>query len=120
MAVVRCSTTAATEITTESCDLAGVVPDWQTLGNGEVKSGVVQYTATTIAQTGGGADAGQARLVFDSNGLVKTTLSGGMPFIIGFGVTKSGTPPYGTPRCVVVRTLLGGISEGNTGPECGE
>ena len=125
MAVVRCSTTAATEITTESCDLEGVVPDWQTLGNGEVKSGVVQYTATTIAQTGGGADAGQARLVFDANGLVKTSLSGGIPFTIGFGVTKpgSGGTSYGTARCLVVQTLLGGMREGNNSStsttECG-
>ncbi len=125
MAVVRCSTTAATEIATESCDLAGVVPDWQTLGNGEVKSGVVQYTATTIAQTGGSADAGQARLVFDANGLVKTSLSGGIPFTIGFGVTKpgSGGTSYGTARCLVVQTLLGGMREGNNSStsttECG-
>ena len=108
IAVVRC-------VTSEACDLTGVVRNWETLGNGDVKPGVVQYTSTTIAQTGGGATDGEARLVFDANGLVKTSLSGGIPFRIGFGLTKPGSSTVlsGEPRCVVVETLLGGIREGN-------
>ena len=116
MAVVRCSNTGNQIASSDEC-VTGTIneSDWQSLGNGEVKSGVVQYTATTIAQTGGGADAGQARLVFDANGLVKTSLSGGIPFRISFGLTKPGSSTVlsGEPRCVVVETLLGGIREGN-------
>lgn len=120
VAIVRCLTTAATVITSEGCDLTGVIPDWQTLGNGDVKPGVVQYTSTTIAQTNAGS-ADRIQLVFDANGLVKTSLSGAMPFTISFGLTKPGSTPTlsGQPRCVVVQTLLGGISEGNSDVECG-
>ena len=122
MAIVRCSTTDAAATTSDACEIpSGIVPDWQNLGNGEVKPGVVQYTSTTIAQKANSSDpTNRIQLVFDANGLVKTNLSGGIPFRIGFGVTKSGTPPYGTPRCVVVQTLLGGISEGNSIAECGQ
>ena len=121
MAIVRCSSPGDPIASSDEC-VTGAIneSDWQSLGNGEVKPGVVRYTTTTIAQTGGGGNSEQARLVFDSNGLVKTNLSGGIPFRIGFGVTKSGTPPYGTPRCIVVQTLLGGISEGNSIAECGQ
>ena len=129
MAIVRCSTTDAAATTSDACDISSsTVPDWQTLGNGEVKPGVVQYTKATIGQTGAGGSAGQIRLVFDANGLVKKNLSDrpsdvalkDAQFVVGFGVTKSGVPPYGVPRCVVVQTLLGGISEGNNEKECGQ
>ena len=122
VAIVPCATTAATVITSEGCDLTGAVPDWQTLGNGDVKPGVVQYTSTTFAQFK--VDVGSAdriQLVFDANGLVKTSLSGVMPFRISFGLTKPGSSNTlsGEPRCVVVQTLLGGIGEGNNVAQCG-
>ena len=125
MAIVRCATAAATVITSEACDLTGVVPNWETLGNGDVKPGVVQYTSTTISQIKAGS-ADRIQLVFDANGLVKTSLSGAMPFTIGFGLTKPGstTTLSGEPRCVVVETLIGGIREANkvgtaSEPGCG-
>ena len=122
MAVIRCATTVTTVITSEACDVPNVLPDsaWQTLGNGEVKPGVVQYTSTTTGQIKAGS-ANRIQLVFDANGLVKTSLSGAMPFTIGFGLTKPGSPTTlsGEPRCIVVQTLLGGISEGNNTTECG-
>ena len=121
VAIVPCATSAANVITSDACDLTGVVPDWQTLGNGDVKPGVVQYTSTTIVQTKAGS-ANRIQLVFDTNGLVKTSLSGAMPFVIGLGLTKPGssTDLSGQPRCVVVQTLLGGISEGNDDKQCGK
>ena len=120
VAIVRCATSATAIITSDGCDLTGAVPDWQTLGNGDVKPGVVRYTKTTIAQTNAGS-ADRIRLVFDANGLVKTSLSGAMPFRISLGLTKPGssTELSGQPRCVVVQTLIGGISEGNSTNECG-
>ena len=125
VAIVQCATSATTTvITSDECVLPVVPPDfdWQTLGNGDVKPGVVQYTSKTIAQFKANAgSADQIQVVFDANGLVKTSLSGAMPFTIGFGLTKPGstTELSGEPRCVVVQTLLGGISEGNSTDECG-
>ena len=119
MAVVRCATE-----TSEACVLPTPIPEsaWQTLGNGDVKPGVVQYTSTTIAQIKAGS-ADRIQLVFDANGLVKTSLSGAMPFRVGFALTKPGSANQlsGEPRCVVVQTLIGGISEGNSNKadECG-
>ena len=134
MAIARCAPTGTTVDSTysvEGCDLAGTTFDWQALGNGEVKRGVVQYTGATRKQVGSNGDASQIRLVFDANGLVKTNLSDrpdvsekvlkDARFVIGLGFTKPGSPTTlsGTPRCVVVQTLLGGISEGNSVNECG-
>ena len=132
VAIVPCATTAATVITSDGCDLTGAVPDWQTLGNGDVKPGVVQYTGATVGQKGSGSgNTTQVRLVFDANGLVKTNISDRpiaseiklkeAQFVIGFGLTKPGSTATlsGQPRCVVVQTLLGGISEGNSTNECG-
>ena len=120
VAIVPCPTLETTAITSDGCDLRNVAPDWQTLGNGDVKPGVVQYTSTTIAQTNAGS-ADRIQLVFDANGLVKTSLSGAMPFRISFGLTEPGSPNTlsGEPRCVVVQTLLGGIGEGNNVAQCG-
>ena len=124
MAVIRCATETATVITSEACVLPTPIPEsaWQTLGNGDVKPGVVQYTSTTIAQIKAGS-ADRIQLVFDANGLVKTSLSGAMPFRVGFALTKPGSANQlsGEPRCVVVQTLIGGISEGNSNKadECG-
>jgi prepilin-type N-terminal cleavage/methylation domain-containing protein len=105
----------------ETCDSTGAV-DWQVLGNGDVKSGVVQYIQATKKI---GTDPNQARLVFDSNGVVHRTsdrLSGSslaVPFVIGFGITNPGAAnSYGTPRCLVVETLIGGLREGNSKSEC--
>ncbi len=129
MAVVRCSPTSSTGEQVISISDECIVrtnpnineSEWQVLGNGEVKQGVVQFTSKTIGQTNSGGNPDQVRLVFDANGLVKTNLSGAIPFTIGFGLTKPGssTTLSGEPRCVVVRTLLGGISEGNSTGECG-
>ena len=122
MAVVRCSSTGNQIASSDECVIGAInESDWQSLGNGEVKPGVVQFTGATIRQTNSGGNPGQVRLVFDANGLVKTSLSGAMPFTIGFGLTKPGstTALAGEPRCVVVQTLLGGISEGNSVTECG-
>ena len=126
VAIVPCATSVTTVITADTCDLPNESPDqkfdWQTLGNGDVKPGVVQYTSTTLAQFKANAgSADRIQLVFDANGLVKTSLSGAMPFRIGFGLTEAGSPTKltGQPRCVVVQTLLGGISEGNSTNECG-
>ena len=123
MAVVRCSSTGDQISTSDECIVSPTLSEsnWLVLGNGEVKQGVVQFTGATIRQTNSGGNPGQVRLVFDANGLVKTSLSGAMPFTIGFGLTKPGstTALAGEPRCVVVQTLLGGISEGNSVTECG-
>ena len=125
LAVVRCSSTGEQIATSDEC-LIRTNPninesEWQVLGNGEVKQGVVQFTSKTIGQTNSGGNPGQVRLVFGADGLVKTNLSGAIPFTIGFGLTKPGssTELSGQPRCIVVRTLLGGISEGNNTTECG-
>jgi prepilin-type N-terminal cleavage/methylation domain-containing protein len=122
IAIARCVATGKDDASydVQGCDIDDATLNWQTLGNGDVKPGVVQYTAKTIAQTGGGAIAGRSRLVFDADGVVKATLSGGMPFVIGFGITNPGStsPPYGTPRCLVVDTLLGNLREGNSTTEC--
>ena len=133
IAVVRClpNNTAATNPTdtVKSCGTIDKtkISNWQVLGNGDVKAGVVQYIKATKDI---GTDPEQALLIFDANGVVDsssdkpkgTTPLGNtpsvVPFVIGFGVTKPGSASYGTPRCVVVQTLIGGISEGNTGPEC--
>ena len=122
VAIVPCPTLDEAAITSDGCDLRNVAPDWQTLGNGDVKPGVVQYTSITLAQfkaNVGSAD--RIQLVFDTNGLVKTGLSGAMPFRISFGLTKPGSSKTlsGEPRCVVVQTLLGGIGEGNNVAQCG-
>ena len=129
IAVVRClpNTTAATNPTdsVKSCDAIDntKISNWQVLGNGDVKAGVVQYIKATKDI---GTDITQARLIFDANGVVDSSSDKPkgstvvVPFVIGFGVTTPGSASYGTPRCVVVQTLIGGISEGNTGPECGE
>jgi prepilin-type N-terminal cleavage/methylation domain-containing protein len=117
IAVARCvSTGVDATYDVQGCDIDDSTLNWQTLGNGDVKPGVVQYTAKTIAQTGGGAIAGRSRLVFDADGVVKATLSGGMPFVVGLKVTSSGA--NAEPRCLVVETLLGSLREGNTKPEC--
>ena len=136
MAVVRCAPTgiaANDSYNAQDCDLTGITPDWQTLGNGEVKAGIVKFTKATRDQTPKKtfttATPASVRLVFDANGLVKTNLSDrpsekaleNAQFVVGFGLTKPGssTELSGEPRCVVVQTLLGGISEGNNKNECG-
>ena len=134
MAVVRCAPTGSTIDSTysaEDCDLTSITPDWQTLGNGEVKKGVVRFTKETREQAPKTALTTATptliRLVFDSNGIVKKNLSDSpktltnAQFVVGFGLTKPGssTELSGEPRCVVVQTLLGGISEGNNKNECG-
>ena len=129
IAVVRClpNTTVATNPTdsVKSCDAIDKtkISNWQVLGNGDVKAGVVQYIKATKDI---GTDITQARLIFDANGVVDSSSDKPkgstvvVPFVIGFGVTTPGSASYGIPRCVVVRTLIGGISEGNTRSECGE
>ena len=138
MAIVRCTPTGIavdTSYNAQDCDLSRITPDWQTLGNGEVKSGIVRFTKATrdqIPKTAlTTATPASVRLVFDANGLVKTNLSDSprasekalekAQFVVGFGLTKPGSPSTlsGEPRCVVVQTLLGGISEGNSTGECG-
>ena len=132
MAIVRCSSLGDPIASSDEC-VTGAIneSDWQSLGNGEVKPGVVQYTNATTKQVGSSRSAGQVRLVFDANGLVKKNLSDrpivsepnlrDAQFVVGFGLTKPGSPATlsGDPRCVVVQTLLGGISEGNNVKECG-
>ena len=135
IAVVRCipnTTAAANPIdSVKSCGTIDKtkISNWQVLGNGDVKAGVVQYIKATKDI---GTDPKQALLIFDANGVVDsssdkpkgTTPVGNtppvVPFVIGFGVTTPGSASYGIPRCVVVRTLIGGISEGNTRSECEE
>ena len=130
MAVVRCSSTGNQIASSDEC-VTGAIneSDWQSLGNGEVKPGVVQFTGATTKQTGSSGNPDQVRLVFDANGLVKTNLSDrpsekaleNAQFVVGFGLTKPGsvTELSGEPRCIVVQTLLGGISEGNNKDQCG-
>ena len=132
MAVVRCSSTGDQITSADECVIGAInESDWQPLGNGEVKQGVVQYTGATAKQLGSGGKPGQVRLVFDANGLVKTKFSDrpiasetklkDAQFVVGFGLTKPGsvTELSGEPRCIVVQTLLGGISEGNNKDQCG-
>ena len=136
MAVVRCVSTGEQIISiSDECIVRTNENmnegEWQVLGNGEVKQGVVQYTNATTKQTGSGGNSGQVRLVFDAEGLVKRTLSDkplasetklkDAQFVVGFGLTKPGSANTlsGEPRCIVVQTLLGGISEGNNKDECG-
>ena len=138
MAVVRCAPTgigADGTYDAQDCDLTAITPDWQTLGNGEVKAGIVRFTKATRDQiskkTLTTATPKSVRLVFDANGLIKTNLSDrpiasetrlkDAQFVVGFGLTKPGSPSTlsGEPRCIVVQTLLGGISEGNSTNECG-
>ena len=135
MAIVQCSSTGNQIASSDECVTGQIQEgDWQSLGNGDVKPGVVQYTKATAEQTGSGSGSGnvnQVRLVFDANGLVKSKLSDrpiasetrlkDAQFVVGFGLTKPGSPNTvsGQPRCIVVQTLLGGISEGNSTDECG-
>ena len=133
MAVVQCSSTGNQIASSDECVIGRVQESsWQSLGNGDVKPGVVQYTGATAKQTGSGSgNVAQVQLVFDANGLVKSKLSDrpiasetklkDAQFVVGFGLTKPGstTELSGEPRCVVVQTLLGGISEGNSTNECG-
>ena len=131
-AVVRCSSTGNQIASSDECVIGAInESDWQSLGNGEVKPGVVQFTGATTKQTGSSGNPDQVRLVFDANGLVKTNLSDrpiasetklkDAQFVVGFGLTKPGSSTVlaGEPRCIVVQTLLGGISEGNNTTECG-
>ena len=135
MAVVRCTPTGAAVDSTysaEDCDLASITPDWQILGNGEVKAGIVRFTKATREQAPTTAlttaTPTLARLVFDANGIVKKNLSDSpktlkeVQFVVGFGLVKPGSSTVlsGEPRCVVVETLLGGIREGNNVKECGD
>ncbi len=128
LAVVRCNALAGNA---QDCDTTGITPDWQVLGNGEVKAGVVRYTKATLDQTGKptAGSGPEIRLVFDADGLVRSNLSdkpidpalAGARFVVGFGITQpgSGGSAYGTPRCLVVQTLLGSLREGNDAKECG-
>jgi prepilin-type N-terminal cleavage/methylation domain-containing protein len=116
IAVVRCLAAAGDA---ETCDFTGVTPNWISLGNGDIQAGTLKYTTTTTSQTGQ-SPLGKSRLVFDSNGLVKSSLSDKAPpalgiFVIGFQVAK----PAGPPRCLVVQTLIGSLREGNSVAECG-
>lgn len=118
IAVVRCLAAAGDA---ETCDLTGVTPNWISLGNGDIQAGTLKYTNTTTTQTGSPLALGKSRLVFDSNGLVKSNLSDKPTtalgvFVIGFQVAK----PEGTARCVVVQTLIGSMREGNDDKECGK
>jgi prepilin-type N-terminal cleavage/methylation domain-containing protein len=133
LAITRCQATAtATTYDSAQC----IVPttlNWQTLGDGDVKTGSVRYSDVTKAQTGTYTPkvASQLRLVFDGNGVVKkslsdspgtavsgTTTDAAALFIVGFQLTQS---PNAQPRCLIVQTLLGGLREGNakTKTECG-
>jgi prepilin-type N-terminal cleavage/methylation domain-containing protein len=137
LAITRCQApgTAAT-YDSSKCDIPSTL-NWQTLGGGDVKPGVVFYTGITKGQTGSGSYVGSntnyRRLVFDGNGVVKKSLSDGPTtaaqgtatdsaalFIVGFQLTKS-SDPNPRPRCLIVQTLLGGLREGNarTKTECG-
>jgi prepilin-type N-terminal cleavage/methylation domain-containing protein len=131
LAIVRCITAPASTLSASSqCDFPTTL-NWQTLGGGDVKTGVINYTKVTKDQTGSstyiGSNANYKRLVFDGNGVVKRSLSDvpavtAIPsaaplFTVGFELRV----PNGkeNPRCLLVQTLLGGLREGNGKAECG-
>jgi len=123
IAIARCGMAGATSASTECALPADLTTlDWQTLGGGDVKPGVVIYTDVTKNQTGAYTIPNYPRLVFDGNGAINRNLSD-VPaaaavatdnalFIIGFRLPSSGNAAQ--PRCLIVQTLLGGLREGNS------
>lgn len=133
LAVTRCEASGTpTAYDSSKCVIPAQL-NWQVLGGGDVKAGSVVFTDVTKGQTGTYTPkiAGQLRLVFDDNGVVRQSLSdaptisvdatdkdGKALFIVGFQLKQS---PNAQPRCLIVQTLLGGLREGNakTKTECG-
>jgi prepilin-type N-terminal cleavage/methylation domain-containing protein len=87
------------------------INNWQTLGNGDIKSGVLSFVTVP-------ADA-NGQLVFDSNGTIDPLSSAGATVdrVFAVKVKKAGTNDS-TQRCVVVTTLLGAVrqAEGTSCP----
>ena len=124
VAVTRClsSGTTADTYSSSKCVLPAQL-NWQTLGGDDVKSGMVRYYALKTNLTFGANKASnQLRLVFDGNGVVKKSESDwpstSESFVIGFQLVSSGI--NGQPRCIVVRTILGGLGEGSSASECSQ
>ncbi len=124
VAVTRClsSGTTADTYSSSKCVLPAQL-NWQTLGGDDVKSGTVSYYALKTNLTANTNKASnQLRLVFDGNGVVKKSESDwpstSESFVIGFQLVSSGI--NGQPRCIVVRTILGGLGEGSSASECSQ
>ncbi len=124
LSVAQCGTVGVTSASTE-CVLDLTTLNWQTLGGSDVKPGSVVYTDVTKAQTGTyiGKNVDYARLVFDGHGAINRNLSdvpkavdGGTDdalFVVGFKLAGT-VNSQAQPRCILVQTLLGGLSEGNS------
>lgn len=83
------------------------ITNWQTLGNGDVKAGILEFKTDPA----GAKD----QLVFNSNGAVDdvsvkkaTSVDPNNPRIFAIKISQKNTS-VATERCVVVSTLLGGI-----------
>ncbi|NJP09588.1 MAG: prepilin-type N-terminal cleavage/methylation domain-containing protein [Leptolyngbyaceae cyanobacterium RU_5_1] len=89
--------------------LKPTISNWQTLGNGDIRAGVLEFS-TDPAPT-----KAFDQIVFDSNGAVAQfsldnakPLNASKPRIFAVKVRQKNTSVE-TERCVVVSTLLGGI-----------
>lgn len=94
---------------------ATTISNWQTLGNGDIKSGVLEFSTVPAGSNG--------QLVFNSNGVIDPlsetaagTVDSANPRIFAVNVRQKNTS-VNTQRCVVVSTLLGAVRQAE-GDKC--
>lgn len=91
------------------------IQNWQTLGNGDIKSGVLDFSTVPPGPNG--------QLIFNSNGVIDPlsetaagTINEANPRIFAVNVRQKNTS-VNTQRCVVVTTLLGAVRQAE-GDDC--
>jgi type II secretory pathway pseudopilin PulG len=84
------------------------VQNWQILGNGEIKPGMIKVSSTPASTQGF-----DASVLFDTYGNVIKTDNKSLPTDTGYKITVGVANSTNPRRCLIVKTLLGAVQDGS-------
>jgi prepilin-type N-terminal cleavage/methylation domain-containing protein len=84
------------------------VQNWQVLGNGEIKPGMIKASSSPASTQGF-----DASVLFDTYGNIIKTDNKPLPTDTGYKITVGVANSAAPRRCLIVKTLLGAIQDGS-------